>query len=853
MTTRTATHTKSTKSGRPGAAAGPANSRNNSQPSLGTDPLLPWLVGLPHVRDALTTVGYCVLPGILTEVECDDAVDRLWDFVTETSAGRVQRDDPRTWYPDSDNTSSTTATATRDDPWPYTDYKSYVDMFQTRGAGWLLGDVREKVADRVWAPLFGTPALYTSQEGFTFHRPLPTNDWTPPNRPVMVCAQPQPQSQGEHYDQSHAHAGLYHIQSVVALEHQEPGVDGHFFCWESSFGAVHQALTKNIYRAQFPWVPLTDAEVARVRDEFGCTPRRIYLGKGDMLVWRSDLVHAPQSPTHATGRFRAVAYGSMLPVAACGAGGTGVPSSKNGNGEQQLDERADKLQAYLQRRTGGHRLQWEDWHREEDTAAQGRPYVRPYFRTSPPLLTIRQAELYGLLPYTSDAAQRQADMQRAVLRGVRFVSSGESTRHQASPCRPCHASVELLSLDDPDPDAAMAGAEKYLGGMASACGRYVYGVPGGARRVLRIHVADDGRMDLMGPEFPGKFKWLRGVTVSSAAMEQHADYPSGCCLALPSNDPSILKINPATDHVYSFGSEVIQQACVGVQGWYYHGGNLAPNGWVYAIPANATRVLKFHPVTDQVVLLGPEFTGPQKWYGGITGSDGCIYGIPHNHAGVLQIDPRDDSITLLHPPPHPDGTPQLLPEGRWKWHGGLRAGNKIYGFPNNADCVLVIDCAAHGGAHVYTVGDASILQSGRHRTDQRYKYLGGALTRDGAHAYLFPCDAERVLRIDCATDALVLVGPALLDGINKFQNGFAGRDGCLYGIPQRASGVLRIIPGNGGENEEDHVDIMDCGPALLGVKDKFEGGVLGQDGNIIYCIPLRAKTCVKIVPAPSVA
>ena len=37
-----------------------------------------------------------------------------------------------------------------------------------------------------------------------------------------------------------------------------------------------------------------------------------------------------------------------------------------------------------------------------------------------------------------------------------------------------------------------------------------------------------------------------------------------------------------------------------------------------------------------------------------------------------------------------DGT---LPEGGWKWHGGLaaRGGDVIYGFPNNSDWVLKID------------------------------------------------------------------------------------------------------------------------------------------------------------------
>ena len=175
----------------------------------------------------------------------------------------------------------------------------------------------------------------------------------------------------------------------------------------------------------------------------------------------------------------------------------------------------------------------------------------------------------------------------------------------------------------------------------------------------------------------------------------------------------------------------------------------------------------------------------------------------------------------------------------------MRAGDKIIGFPNNSDAVLVIDVPK---GHSYTIGDSSILKSGRHRIpqDNRYKYLGGALTHDGKLCYLFPCDAERVLRINCDTDELSLVGPQLLEGENKFQNGFACRDGALYGIPQRSCGMLRIVPAS-SEDESDHVDIVDCGLDLVAVKDKFEGGVLASNG-CVYCLPMRAQTCVKLVP-----
>lgn len=214
---------------------------------------------------------------------------------------------------------------------------------------------------------------------------------------------------------------------------------------------------------------------------------------------------------------------------------------------------------------------------------------------------------------------------------------------------------------------------------------------------------------------------------------------------------------------------------------------------------------------------------------------------------MLQIDPESDSCTVLL---KDDGNP--LQSGQWKWHGGLAAGDKIYGFPNNASDILVIDTRQ---GRVYTVGDEQVLQSGRHRIPQdgRYKYLGGALTLDGRYAYLFPCDAERVLRIDTITDEVSLVGPELLDGENKYQNGFVGRDGCLYGIPQRATGILRITPpGVEGLGDEEHVDVMYCGDDMVGVKDKFEGGVMGLDG-CMYCIPLRSKTCVKIIPGPSIS
>jgi hypothetical protein len=134
---------------------------------------------------------------------------------------------------------------------------------------------------------------------------------------------------------------------------------------------------------------------------------------------------------------------------------------------------------------------------------------------------------------------------------------------------------------------------------------------------------------LIGPEYSGDFKWLRGVEIPAEVMGRDA-YPSGCCLALPCNSENgcVLKIDPETANVITF---VSGQSVPNVdEGWLYHGGNLAADKFVYAIPASANRVMKIDAREETTEYIGPEYDGKAKWYGGIMGVDGCIYGIPHN-------------------------------------------------------------------------------------------------------------------------------------------------------------------------------------------------------------------------------
>ena len=63
--------------------------------------------------------------------------------------------------------------------------------------------------------------------------------------------------------------------------------------------------------------------------------------------------------------------------------------------------------------------------------------------------------------------------------------------------------IELLE------SAPVMGQEKYLGGVLGSDGK-VYGIPGNAKRVLKID-PDTSEVSYDGPSFGGKYKWLRGV------------------------------------------------------------------------------------------------------------------------------------------------------------------------------------------------------------------------------------------------------------------------------------------------------------------------------------------------------
>lgn len=349
------------------------------------------------------------------------------------------------------------------------------------------------------------------------------------------------------------------------------------------------------------------------------------------------------------------------------------------------------------------------------------------------------------------------------------------------------------------------GSCKYLGGAIGPDG-IIYCIPANSERVLCIDPSRCAVRYMPSPPLRGKFKWLRGVNIPT----------DGSIIGLPAGAGSCVKVQPATGEVTVFGD-----MDSGV-GWNWHGGQLCADGFIYAAPANAKRVLKIDPTTLACSLIGPELTGSNKYYGAIMGENGCLYCMPYRAANVLKIDPQQQHVTTLEVPNVAEGFAD-------SWHGGLRCkvNGCIYGIPANANHVLCIDPAR---------GDEVTLLPVPGERD-RYQWGGGVEAANGM-IYGIPSDARDVLKIDPRTNTVSRFG-VVKDWKNKWQNGVLTPDGRIFCLACHVDHIL-VIDTNTDTLRTIGLDVIgDLG------RDKFQGGFLGSDGNI-WGIPESCDYVMKI-------
>eukprot|EP00949_MAST-11_sp_MAST-11-sp1_P005382 g5382.t1 len=430
------------------------------------------------VKDAMDEEGYIVLSGILNEEESDRVRGRMWEWVAGVQPAAISRTERNTWYPNARGGV---------DLWPHSGENYPSDKCCSFGAGWVLGELREILAERIFEHIFGTKELLSSREGFTFHRPT-ANGQHPKSgsERSLFSHQTFPSSSADM-------EGSWYLQSATSLV--DEGVeDGHLVFW-----------------------PKSHKQSARTSP--GEEGAHVYLKKGDVVVWRSDLAHATAAPSSKAKDFCAVAYVSMLPISV-------VEDRRQSKHLTTEDALRRLMQGYLGLETTDHRVGEEIWLEpapERATLPRG-----SFFSDGAPLVSIRQAELYGLIPYSAT----NQDLLEASSRGVRFSEGRFGLEADAD----ADADADAVSSDDalsrPQlvtlTGAVLLGQDKFLGGVGSPCGKIIYGVPGTAKRVLEIDIAA-GSCRLIGPEYPGRFKWLRGVPVPREALreEERAEFPLG--------------------------------------------------------------------------------------------------------------------------------------------------------------------------------------------------------------------------------------------------------------------------------------------------------------------------------------
>jgi hypothetical protein len=150
------------------------------------------------------------------------------------------------------------------------------------------------------------------------------------------------------------------------------------------------------------------------------------------------------------------------------------------------------------------------------------------------------------------------------------------------------------------------------------------------------------------------------------------------------------------------------------------------------------------------------------------------------------------------------------------------------------------------------LGWPECVQTGRHRTDNKYKYLGALAGPDG-HVYCFPSGSEHVLQVDPASRTVRRLDPNLHDAgmerlcQNKWQNGVcvnSANERAVYAIPLAAESVLRIDCSSTQHGEPPVITTWQLPEPSRGLA-KWEGAVLAPNG-VIYTVPNNHKAILRI-------
>ena len=208
------------------------------------------------------------------------------------------------------------------------------------------------------------------------------------------------------------------------------------------------------------------------------------------------------------------------------------------------------------------------------------------------------------------------------------------------------------------------------------------------------------------------------------------------------------------------------------------------------------------PSLTTLIDIGDEIQGDNKWSTFVDGGDRFLYGIPFNARRVVKFNPLDKSLTEIGPD---------LGEGAAKWYCGVLANTgSIYCAPFNADHILKINTS---DGTVETLDGVELPETGE------WLWASGALAHDN-RIYYMPADARRIMRLNPDNDTLSSVGDDLGGGYGKYWGTVVGNDDCgVYGIPHSETRIVKFDPSNPDTTStvgEEAEEWFNCADGVLG-------------------------------------
>ena len=236
----------------------------------------------------LNTLGYAVVPNVLTPAECDHTIDKAWEWLAAFGTG-IQRNEPSTWT---------------NDRWPM-NFNGIIQRYRVGHAPFIWQVRTNPNVIGVFKEIWGTVELLTSFDAMCVLRPgemIEDFEYSP---------------SWFHTDQSPKKNGFHCVQGVLNLE--EASVeDAGFACYPGSHKFHAELFQRNSeYDTTVDFNVIAKEDLHWVESEKGLQPTRISATKGSLIVFDSRLLHCnvPAKIPRAIPRWRYTLYICMTPRA----------------------------------------------------------------------------------------------------------------------------------------------------------------------------------------------------------------------------------------------------------------------------------------------------------------------------------------------------------------------------------------------------------------------------------------------------------------------------------------------------------------------------------------------------------